>query len=155
MALASLGSQRVRGARGSSLIFWVWRDHTCFMIVAHNGNTDHLTGILRDIKAIEVTSQGLLAGEDCYNKLSFLLKLCCCWFSHRYICKWFSFQGFHAFHLSREMVTKWTNGVEIGFCNSGKVIVYLVGHVGHTYLWYWVSCMELMDSLGIQFDRIL
>ena len=38
MALSSLGSQRVRGARASSLLFWVCQNQTCFMIVTHNGN---------------------------------------------------------------------------------------------------------------------
>ena len=31
----------------------------------------------RNIKAMEVTSQGLLAGDECCNKLFVLLKLCC------------------------------------------------------------------------------
>ena len=36
-------------------------------------------------KSVALTSHGQLAGEDCYNKRSYILMLCCCWFSHRYI----------------------------------------------------------------------
>ena len=33
---------------------------------------------IKDITTIEVTSQRLLAGEECYNNIFGLLKLCCC-----------------------------------------------------------------------------
>ena len=81
MALASLGSQRVRGTRVSSLLFWVWQDQTCFMIVTHNGNNYHVN---RNIQGYWGHSSNFLAGEDCYYKRSYRLKWCCCWFSHRY-----------------------------------------------------------------------
>ena len=59
----------------------IWLSHTMGIIIMY-------IGIFRDIKAIAVTSQGVgsLAGEYCYNKCSYMLRLCCCWFSHRYIC---------------------------------------------------------------------